>query len=1055
MWLVVSLAFVLLIVTQTVAAADTAAVEPTVDPVRNNDNYSAIVYDNTNGLPAAEANTIVQTSEGFIWIGCYAGLVRYDGNTFERLDSTQGVNSISSLYVDKQDRLWIGTNDNGLAVMENGEFRFWGEKDGLGAFKINDIEGDEDGCVYVGTTAGISMFKPNLEMSTLKDERIDDVYVENMVSGSDGLVYCTSHDGNIFILRDGNLVNYYEKDETMRSITCVYPDKKRPGWIYYGTEDEGVFHVNLKSGFNTAEHIDISPLIGVYDITQIGDYLWICTRNGVGVIAEDGFHSLDYLPLKNSVDHVMMDYQGNLWFTSSRQGVMKLVANRFTDVFARYGLEDRVINTTCMFDGKLFMGSDNGLIVTDDEGVVESIPLTSVRKADGGQLREDQMGSDLLKLLDGIRIRSIICDSKDRLWISTWKSLGLLRYDHGELTIFDETDGLLSNRVRSVSETRDGRILVAITGGLNIIKDDAVVTICDKDEGIVNTETLNVCEAPNGDILVGSNGDGIYVINSEGTSNIGRDAGLASGVIMRMIYDEENKVFWLVTGNSLAYMTEDYKVKTISKFPYPDNLDMLKNSKGDMWILSSDGIYVAPVKDLMANKATDPVHYGIANGIPCIATSNPYNYLTENGDLYISGRSGGVKVNIEESLEDIEELKMSVPFVKADSKFIYPDDKGYLRIPARTKKLAVYAYVYNYSLTDPTVSFMLRGFERKPSFLKRSELGPLYYTNLQGGTYRFDMQVMDAMGRDSKSMTATIIKAKAFYEQAWFFVLAMALFGGGSLAVLQLYVRDKMKKIEQKHREKAERERITNDLHMANQIQTSVLPHDFPPFPEKKEFELYAMMKPAREVGGDFYDFFLVDDDHLCLVIADVSGKGIPASLFMMNSKVLIKSFASGDNTPAEVLEKVNKEICENNQMEMFVTVWLGILELSTGKMVAANAGHEYPVIGHSGGEFEIIKDRHGFVVGGMEGVKYKDYELQLMPGDKLFVYTDGVPEATNAKNELFGVDRMLEALNADKHAPVEEMLRNVRKAVSEFAAGTEQFDDLTMLAMEYTGTDQ
>ena len=1055
MWLVVSLAFVLLIVTQTVAAADTAAVEPTVDPVRNNDNYSAIVYDNTNGLPAAEANTIVQTSEGFIWIGCYAGLVRYDGNTFERLDSTQGVNSISSLYVDKQDRLWIGTNDNGLAVMENGEFRFWGEKDGLGAFKINDIEGDEDGCVYVGTTAGISMFKPNLEMSTLKDERIDDVYVENMVSGSDGLVYCTSHDGNIFILRDGNLVNYYEKDETMRSITCVYPDKKRPGWIYYGTEDEGVFHVNLKSGFNTAEHIDISPLIGVYDITQIGDYLWICTRNGVGVIAEDGFHSLDYLPLKNSVDHVMMDYQGNLWFTSSRQGVMKLVANRFTDVFARYGLEDRVINTTCMFDGKLFMGSDNGLIVTDDEGVVESIPLTSVRKADGGQLREDQMGSDLLKLLDGIRIRSIICDSKDRLWISTWKSLGLLRYDHGELTIFDETDGLLSNRVRSVSETRDGRILVAITGGLNIIKDDAVVTICDKDEGIVNTETLNVCEAPNGDILVGSNGDGIYVINSEGTSNIGRDAGLASGVIMRMIYDEENKVFWLVTGNSLAYMTEDYKVKTISKFPYPDNLDMLKNSKGDMWILSSDGIYVAPVKDLMANKATDPVHYGIANGIPCIATSNPYNYLTENGDLYISGRSGVVKVNIEESLEDIEELKMSVPFVKADSKFIYPDDKGYLRIPARTKKLAVYAYVYNYSLTDPTVSFMLRGFERKPSFLKRSELGPLYYTNLQGGTYRFDMQVMDAMGRDSKSMTATIIKAKAFYEQAWFFVLAMALFGGGSLAVLQLYVRDKMKKIEQKHREKAERERITNDLHMANQIQTSVLPHDFPPFPEKKEFELYAMMKPAREVGGDFYDFFLVDDDHLCLVIADVSGKGIPASLFMMNSKVLIKSFASGDNTPAEVLEKVNKEICENNQMEMFVTVWLGILELSTGKMVAANAGHEYPVIGHSGGEFEIIKDRHGFVVGGMEGVKYKDYELQLMPGDKLFVYTDGVPEATNAKNELFGVDRMLEALNADKHAPVEEMLRNVRKAVSEFAAGTEQFDDLTMLAMEYTGTDQ
>ncbi|MBR3201055.1 MAG: SpoIIE family protein phosphatase [Mogibacterium sp.] len=1049
-WLVMSLVFVLLLVTGTAAAAD--AVEPSVDPIRSNDNYSAVVYDNTNGLPAAEANAIVETSEGFIWIGCYAGLVKYDGNTFERLDSTQGVNCISSLYVDKQDRLWIGTNDNGVAVMENGKFRFWDEKDGLGSSKVNDIEGDEDGCVYVGTTAGITLFKSDLEMVHLKDERIDDVYVESMVSDSNGLVYVTSHDGNVFILRDGNLADYYEKDETMHPITCMYPDPKKPGWIYYGTEDEGVFHVNLKSGFNTAEHIDISPLIGVYDINQAGDYLWICSRGGIGAIAEDGFHSLDYLPLNNSVDHMMMDYEGNLWFTSSRQGVMKLVANRFMNVFARYGLEDRVINTTCMLDGKLFMGSDNGLIVTDDKGVVESVPLTSVRKADGGPLNEDQNASDLLELLDGIRIRSVIRDSRDRLWISTWKSVGLLRYDHGELTIFDQADGLLSNGIRSVYETKDGRMLVAITGGLNIIKDDRVVASYDKDDGIANNETLNVCEAPNGDVLVGSNGDGIYVINAEGIRNIGRNAGLNSGVIMRIRYDEENEIFWLVTGNSLAYMTEDYKVKTISKFPYPDNLDIVKNSKGDMWILSSDGIYVAPAKDLIANKATDPVHYGIANGIPCIVTSNPYNYLTEKGDLYISGRSGVVKVNIEEPLENIKELKMSVPYVKADSKFIYPDEKGYFRLPAKTKKLAVYAYVYNYSLTDPTVSFMLRGFERKPSTVKRSDLGPIYYTNLQGGTYRFDMQIMDALGRSSKTMTATIMKAKAFYEQPWFFVMALAVFGGGALALLQLYVRDKMKKIEKKHREKAERERIASDLHMANQIQTSVLPHEFPPFPEKNEFELFAMMKPAREVGGDFYDFFLIDDDHLCLVIADVSGKGIPASLFMMNSKVLIKSFASGNNSPAEVLEKVNKEICENNQMEMFVTVWLGVLELSTGKIVASNAGHEYPVIGHAGGEFELIKDRHGFVVGGMDDVKYKDYELQLEPGEKLFVYTDGVPEATNVKNELFGTDRMLDALNADSYAPVEELLRNVRKAVSEFTAGAEQFDDLTMLAVEYTG---
>jgi energy-coupling factor transport system substrate-specific component len=353
--LLMSLALTLLFLTQTAAAAD--ATEPSVDPIKNNDNYSAVVYDNTNGLPAAEANDIVQTSEGFIWIGCYAGLVRYDGNTFERLDSTEGVNSISCLYVDKQDRLWIGTNDNGVAVMEDGEFWFWDEKEGLGASKVNDIEGDESGSVYVGTTAGIVMFNSELEMTPLKDDRLDDVYVENMTSGSDDLIYGTTHEGNVFILRDGNLVNYYEKDETMHPITCVYPDRKKPGWIYYGTEDEGVFHVSLQSGFSTAESMDISPLVSVFNMAEIGDYLWICTRYGVGVIGEDGFHSLDYLPLNNSIDNVMMDYEGNLWFTSSRQGIMKLVSNRFTNVFARYGLEEDVVNTTCMLNEKPFIGS--------------------------------------------------------------------------------------------------------------------------------------------------------------------------------------------------------------------------------------------------------------------------------------------------------------------------------------------------------------------------------------------------------------------------------------------------------------------------------------------------------------------------------------------------------------------------------------------------------------------------------------------------------------------------------------------------------------------------
>ncbi len=231
-----------------------------------------------------------------------------------------------------------------------------------------------------------------------------------------------------------------------------------------------------------------------------------------------------------------------------------------------------------------------------------------------------------------------------------------------------------------------------------------------------------------------------------------------------------------------------------------------------------------------------------------------------------------------------------------------------------------------------------------------------------------------------------------------------------------------------------------------------MLPNIFPAFPDRPEFDVYATMTPAKEVGGDFYDFFLIDDTHLGLVMADVSGKGVPAALFMMVSKILVQNYAMAGRSPAEVLQMVNKQICANNREEMFVTVWLGILDTVTGKVVAANAGHEYPVITQTDNRFELVKDKHGFVIGGIEGVHYREYELDMTPGSKLFLYTDGVPEATNDANEMFGTKRMLAAMNEDPTASPEKILKNVRKAVDSFVKDAEQFDDLTMLCLEYKG---
>ena len=246
--------------------------------------------------------------------------------------------------------------------------------------------------------------------------------------------------------------------------------------------------------------------------------------------------------------------------------------------------------------------------------------------------------------------------------------------------------------------------------------------------------------------------------------------------------------------------------------------------------------------------------------------------------------------------------------------------------------------------------------------------------------------------------------------------------------------------------------RVRTELDMASQIQKGALPDSFPAFPDRQEFELCASMEPAKEIGGDFYDFFLIDDDHLCLVIADVSGKGVPAALFMMATKIILADNAVMGKSPSEILFDSNNAICANNKLEMFVTVWIGILEISTGKLSAANAGHEYPALKKADRGFAIFKDKHSFVLGGQEGIKYKEYEIQLSPGDKLFVYTDGVPEAQDPDGNMFKVERMIDALNEDPDASLEQILGAVRGDINKFEREAEQFDDLTMLCLEYKG---
>ena len=769
-----------------------------VDPTGQNEGFSAVLYDNTSGLPTSGANAIAETGEGFIWIGSYAGLIRYDGNTFERMDSTNGITNVRSLFVDSRDRLWIGTNANGFAMMNRDEYRIWDMHERLKSSSIRAFAEDDGGNIYVATTSGIARIDADMNMTMLADSQLENAYIRDLRMGGDGRIYGLTWPGDLFTLRDGKLETWLSRDDCrIQDVLGILPDPERPGDLYLGTSESLVYHGSLWDNFENSETTDVTPLSYVEGMEFIDGRIWICAENGIGNINDAGFHRLDNLPMENNVTHVMTDYEGNLWFTSTRQGAMKVVPNQFSNLYERYDLPGAVVNATCLLGNRLFVATDLGLTVVEDGKRLDSLPLTGATTASGVALETD----DLLKYLDGTRIRSIIRDSTDRLWIATWQKHGLICYDHGHVTSYTVDDGLISDRVRVVFERSDGAMVVANTGGVCVIEDGQVTGAYGAEDGIENGEILTITEGKNGDMILGSDGGGIYIIGSEGTRHIGVNDGLGSEVILRVKRDPYRDIFWIVTTNSLAYMDTDYNATTIHKFPDPNSFDLYENSRGNVWVMSGSGIYVLPAEELLANGELSPIFYNHDSGFNAVSTANSYCELTAEGDLYIAATTGVIKVNIEKPFEDVSELKVAVPYIETDGERVYPDADGAFTISKDTQKLTIYSYVFNYSLTNPKVSIRLDGFETQSTTTSRTELVPVDYTNLRGGSYTFELQLQDTWGRSSKQVSVKIIKEKKLYEKTWFLILSGLVLLAAIVMIVRFYVLRKTKKIEQKQKE--------------------------------------------------------------------------------------------------------------------------------------------------------------------------------------------------------------------------------------------------------------
>ncbi len=768
------------------------------DPTRPGTGFSTTLYNDKSGLPTSEANTIVQSEEGFIWIGSYSGLIRYDGNTFERVDSTSGVASVVTLFVDSKNRLWIGTNDSGVVMMNQGETKAFRKEQGLKSLSVRSIAEDPNGNIYVATTCGIVEINTQMQARQMEHAFIKDSYIRELRTGSDGVIYGITQEGEFFTIENRIINKYFNlKIKGMSGVISVLPDPEQPGYVYFGTSESRIYHSDYLNHLERFDTIKVAPLKYINAMYKIDDVIWICAQDGIGLIQDGKLRVLDNVPMHNSVEEMMTDYQNNLWFVSSRQGVMKITSNRFADVSEWYGLGNDVINSTCVYDDWLLLGTDTGLTVLGPNKIIDKWNVKSVKTQKGRKIRE----TDLIKLLDGCRIRSIIRDSKNRIWFSTFSDYGLVCYDRGAVTCYTMVDGMPSKRIRTVCECRDGTIWAVCTGGVVLIRDGQIRKAYTENDGITNTEILTVAEAPNGECVMGTDGGGIFIVGTQMVRHLDTLSGLTSDVILRIKWDSERQVFWVVTSNSIGYLDTDYNLTILKEFPYSNNFDIFWNSRGEMWILSSNGIHVISAEELLRNGSMQPVLYDWRKGLPHVATSNSYSELTSNGTLYIAGNDGVTQVDIEEPFDNVNDLKVAVPFIEADGDLIYPDANGNFRIKADVRKITIYNYVFTYSMTNPTVTFWLDGFDSAKVTVKRTDMKSVSYTNLHGKSYTFKMQIQDSSGIGVKELSVVIVKNKMFYEYPWFIVLSVIL--GIMLVAFVVWriVSRKIKRLEQKEEE--------------------------------------------------------------------------------------------------------------------------------------------------------------------------------------------------------------------------------------------------------------
>ena len=721
-------------------------------------DYVQSVYSSNNGLPCGEANDIAQTNDGVLWIGTYAGLYRYNGREFRWVDDYESVKNVNCLYVDEEGRMWIGTNDNGLSiVIREKVVNILDQSDGLPSNSVRCIIRATDGYYYVGTTGSMQILVMNNGLKAVST--LDEInYADSITADLDSHVATVASDGRLFLLKNGDILTSVALPDDHEVFNCCAfaPD----GTLMVGTTTNHIYNFDVSG--DDLKQTDIRTCGDINSINNLNflsdGTLFISSDSGISYVAGGSYHHLNTNDFNNSIDNMLYDYQGNLWFTSSRLGLLRLAKSPFKDVYGSIGMDRHVVNTIVSWQGYYYIGTDTGLDVVD--------------RNCRNQIR-NKMTADL----SGKRIRCMYVDDSEHLWVCTYGS-GLMEYaPDGESWAYNADSGSFGNRARIVTGLKDGAILAAGDTGISYIRDHEITRTIRNEDGLINSMILTLIEQSDGTILAGTDGDGIAVLkDGEVTDMITRDDGLSSGVILRMIKDPKSEGVFIVTSNSLCYYDENGTIRVLDEFPYFNNYDIWVKDEDTLFVMSSAGIYVVERDELVAGGEIAWELLDARRGLGTSLTANSWNYYNGHGELFLPCDTGIYIIDVDKYNSDVRSYRMQMASVRLDGVLQPISRESAIVVGQGVDRVELSPEILNYTIQEPNVGYYLEGYDRQWTIIPQNNLTNIIYTNLPSGDYTFHLAIFDSAGEKVlEEQKFDLVKEGELFEQPVFMLYILIL----------------------------------------------------------------------------------------------------------------------------------------------------------------------------------------------------------------------------------------------------------------------------------------